>query len=73
MVSHIYYARSDDALANGSFIHETVTTKQRFQVQYMNGDYMGEIAVFPADIFSGGWKRYDKKTAFSLIPRSMRY
>lgn len=66
-----YYARSEEALRNGSFIKvRTFKKKSPDTVCYVNGDYMGEWKGSSDPIAE--WPRWEEKDARKLLPKAIR-
>ena len=63
----LVYAKSEDAIRNGSFILQRHGPRTSVLVQYMNGDRMGEVHSLP-----DGLKTWQWKDAAELIPRSIK-
>lgn len=66
-MTSIIHARDDDAVRNGSFIHQRIGKRSSTFAQYMNGDFITWLQQLPPQKF----RIYSRKDAKRLMPKSM--
>ena len=64
-MKRIIHARDDDALRNGSYIHQRLGKQKSTFAQVMNGDFIGWLQQLPPDL-----KAYSLREARKLMPKN---